>query len=82
MSTKCCWWVMGQGCLRTAELGTGIVRAVFVSCKSNVNLGCQQLSQKRGLGPPLWMVGKRKQRRELPVHAWAATSMISEGQIP
>lgn len=48
---------MAQGCLRTADLELGIVRAGLVSCKLNANLGCQHVSQKQGLGPPR-MVGE------------------------
>lgn len=50
-------WVVAQGCLRTADLELGIVRAGLVSCKLNANLGCQHVSQERGLGPPR-MVGE------------------------
>lgn len=55
------WWVVAQGCLRTADLELDIVRAGLVSCKLNANLGCQHVSQKQGLGPPRmvgWIAGR------------------------
>lgn len=44
LSTQNWWWFVGQGCLRTADPETGIVRTGFVSCKLNANLGCQHVS--------------------------------------